>query len=170
MKLEVITPDITQYNLKFERADKRYTQCMWMQVNLDNVSWTLTATSDCGNYSYSWYPERHRTFKQLFMGMHKEYFLKKISNETNFDICSTLENLKVYFNSEDEPKLNDFLDGLDYCSSMDELIDEITESEFYELFKCDNLWECVSYDYPRCAKTFTDIFFEYIVPVIIEEH
>lgn len=169
--LEIITPDITQYNLHLERTDKLYNNCMWARINLDNKNWTLTATSDCGDFAYSWRPEDCRTFKQLLVVIEKEYLLSKISVEDTFILSETIEEIKRVFSYEEYPEFCKWLDEeMDYYpSTAEEFANLIYEHDFEDIFDFENIYEYAVYDYSQRAKVFAEIFFKHIIPAIKRE-
>jgi len=65
MKVEIKRPNITQYHFSVEPSDELYTACMWAIINLDHDTYTMTATSDAGDYSYTWQVTSTETFAHL---------------------------------------------------------------------------------------------------------
>lgn len=167
MECTVIKPNTTTYKMRFnaEQDPDMYFRCMWARVTLDHDNFTLSAVTDCGDYTYSWGPTKSESFLDLMCRINADYLLDKISSRSKFDLeeskKSTIENLKLCYD-EDEGLL-DKING----------INEINEGgEEYFFMMADGIikgdWEsidCIK-DYPEGAKVFCRIFKEYLQPVL----
>jgi hypothetical protein len=164
MKVEVNKPDIIQFCISPEKEDELYTSCMWARITFDNKNWSMMAQSDCGDDSYSWVPEKDRTFLQLMQRIDGEYLLGKVSDRRRFDEESSKKNLIDWVSSElDSERLAKEIKGIN-VSSEGRFIREVEEIDGMEDFP--DLWECLEHDYPQSAKTFCRIFTECIQPEI----
>ncbi len=85
MRLTTKRPNITQYSFQFEPSDPIFINCNWAIINLDHDTYTMTATTDCGNYSYSWHVTPSESFAQLMARLDREYLLDKVSTACVFD-------------------------------------------------------------------------------------
>lgn len=164
MKLIVKTPNITQYHFMFEPSDENYTSCLWARINLDHDTFTMTATSDCGDYSYSWCVTETESFAHLMARLGADYLLGKISDRNVFEFEeSKAELLKMkddYEFSEDQIWE---AENLDCCGG-----------EMFAHFCVDTL--NIHTDdlpivtrYPYGAIRFVQIFTEYLQPILREE-
>lgn len=168
MKIDIVKPDTIQFVIRMDKGDELYHKCMWARVTFDNKNWSMTAQSDCGDYSYSWVVESgSRTFLELMAVIDKGYLLGKISSKSRFDLESTKSNIIDYIGGEDELTENqkEWLEEIN-VSNGQEFMREIDDCVWFD--DCCDLWECVEYDYPYQAKTFADIFCDIIQPKIKE--
>ena len=164
MKVEIDKPDTIQFRIHLEKEDALYTNCMWARITFDNKNWSMMAQSDCGDYSYSWVPEKDRTFLQLMQQINDEYLLGKISYRTRFDEKSSKNNLISWVSSEtDAARLITEIKEIS-AGSGDEFLHDVEEISGMEDFT--DLWECIENDYPQSAKTFCKIFARYVQPEI----
>ena len=149
MKVEVNKPDTIQFYVYLEKEDELHTSCIWARITFDNENWSMMAQSDCGDYSYSWVPEKDRTFLQLMQQIDeeasKENLISWISSEIDAErLIAEIKEIRA--GSGDE-----FLHEVEEISGMDDFTD---------------LWECLESDYPQSAKTFCRIFTECVQPEI----
>jgi len=164
MKVEVNKPDTIQFYVYLEKEDELHTSCIWARITFDNENWSMMAQSDCGDYSYSWVPEKDRTFLQLMQQIDEEYLLGKISDRTRFDEEASKENLISWISSEiDAERLIAEIKEI-RAGSGDEFLHEVEEISGMDDFT--DLWECLESDYPQSAKTFCRIFTECVQPEI----
>ena len=164
MKVNVNKPDTIQFCMQMEKGDELYTNCMWARITFDNKNWSMMAQSDCGDYSYSWVPEKERTFLQLMQQIDKEYLLGKVSDRTRFDEEASKKNLINWVSSEiDAERLIAEIKEIS-AGSDDEFLHEVEEISGMEDFS--DLWECLESDYPQSAKIFCRVFTECVQPEI----
>jgi len=102
VKVEVYKPDTVQFYVSLEKEDELHTSCMWARITFDNKSWSMMAQSDCGDYSYSWVPEKDRTFLKLMQQIDGEYLLGKISDRSRFDEEGSKKNLLHWLDQEED--------------------------------------------------------------------
>jgi len=161
MKVNIKQPNITQYHFQFEEGDPIYTNCMWARINLDHDTFTMTATSDCGDYSYRWHVTESETFSHLMARLGKDYLLDKISSRCVFifeDSKRQLEKMQSLYDWSDTQK--ERLDELDECS----------EESFVKF-----AWDELNIDphdipvekrYPIGAVTFCELFCKCLQPIL----
>ena len=166
MKVTVKTPNITQYSLRFEPSDgDTYYRCTWADINLDHDTYTMSATTDCGNYSYWWQPTPNaESFIRLMKRINKDYLLNKIADDNVFSFDES-KRLVLEQAAEDELSKSDILDI--------ELMDHCGIEAF--LMKVSNI-TCWDYDciptvneYPPGAITFVEIFEKFLQPLLESE-
>lgn len=107
MKVQVIRPNVEKYRIRMERGDKDYRKCMWADILIDHDAYSITAQTDCGDFSHRW-PATPQTesFHALCLRMlgDEDYMLGKFSARTEF----SLEESKLLFidlNREDEERI-----------------------------------------------------------------
>lgn len=163
MKITLKQPNITQCNIRFERGDELYHACMWATINLDHDTFTLTATSDCGDYSYTWCVTEDETFVHLMARINGDYLLSKIASEDTFYFAESMMKT-IAEAKQDCPENVEELEGLYDCGEEMFLreVGEITgwEYEYIPVVK----------EYPRRAETFVKIFTEYVQPLLREKN
>ena len=164
MKVEINKPDTIQFNVTLEKEDELHISCMWARITFDNKNWSMMAQSDCGDYSYSWRPEKERKFLELMQQIDGEYLLGKVSSRSRFDEEKSKNRIIEYvIQDEDVERLEKEIKEINSGSS-EEFMREIEEIEGLENWP--DLWEFLVHDYPRSAKTFCRIFTECIQPEI----
>lgn len=170
MKVSVKTPNITQYYLQLETGDELYRRCTWAEIKLDHDTYTMTAMSDCGSYSYRWYPTpQHESFRKLMARLDSDYLLDKIASEY-FDFEESREQLLKMVDNEhyvlDDMTRRWLIDDLE---NMDACGEELFLAKMTENIG----WHCsdipVVSKYPSSAQTFAHIFVEYLQPILREE-
>lgn len=171
MRIEIEKPNTVMFKVYPDRTDDWYTKCLWARFTFDLANWSLTAQSDCGDYSYSWCVEKSgRTFLQLMAIIEKDYLLGKISSRSRFDVESTKENVSEWVREDEDLSLEERDRILTEIKEIEEYSDgqqfmrELEDIEGMENFS--DLWECLEYDYPASAKTFVAIFKEIVQPEI----
>lgn len=157
MKVNIKRPNITQYHFIFEPSDEIYINCMWSRINLDHDTFTMTATSDCGDYSYRWLVTDHETFAHLMARIDGDYLLGKISDNTIFDFEASKAELLKYTDRIDA------LADIEYCS------EEMFIYKVNELVDIDLIDIPIVKKYPRGAQTFVKIFTECLQPLLREQ-
>lgn len=83
MKYKEIKPNITQHFFTFDSTEDKemYWKCNWARINLDHDNYILSATSDCGDYTYQWCVTPSESFLKLMCRIGSDYLLGKISSE-----------------------------------------------------------------------------------------
>ena len=164
MQVEIKKPDTVQFCIRMEEEDELYRRCMWARITFDNKNWSMMAQSDCGGYSYSWYPEKDRKFLELMQQIDEQYLLGKISDQTRFDEEGSKKTLIRWLSEGTELKrIIAEIDKINVCSAT-EFIQEVKEISGMEDYT--DLWECIENDYPQSAKVFSRIFVECVQPEI----
>jgi len=173
MKYTECKPNATEYLLKFNsKEDKEMCRrCTWARITLDHDTFTMTANTDCGNYSYSWSPDDTESFVKLMSRIDKCYLLGKISAETKFNLEKSKELTIKNLCQIEEYRIPSH-------TSLAEMEKNIRNFEFddetlfyleVELETC-NLLDYESIDlvkeYPGGAITFVDIFCDYLQPIL----
>ena len=162
MQCKIVNPRTTTYNMRFDAKEDpdMYWRCMWARINLDHDNFTLSVTSDCGDYSYSWHVTESETFRQLMCRINPDYLLGKISSRSRFDIeqskKETIDNIQKYYTDEED--IEDKIEEISELECGEEgfymAVDRIMDDIDFESI------ECVK-DYPDGAKVFCRIFAEY---------
>lgn len=164
MKFTAKTPNITQYHLSLEPEDELYTACMWAEINLDNDTYTMTATSDCGSYSYKWSVTPSEPFKELMARLDSEYLLGKISDANVFEFRESKDELLKM--KDDYVLTESQIQDIEY-------LDDCGEEMFFNF--CMNELNIHPDDIPICtrypyrAQNFVEIFTQYLQPILKKE-
>lgn len=165
MHITAKTPNITQYRIQMESGDPFYHRCMWANINLDNDTFTMTATSDSGDYSYRWAVEKNGTFKRLMAQVDKQYLLGKISDRSYFDYDASMARLLEDAKHWDlSPGQYADLKDIEYGSAESyfrQVTDIVTDIDYDSI--------PVEMEYPAEAVTFADLFVEVLQLVIKKE-
>ena len=172
MELNIQQLNSTKYNLHFEPKDELYHSCMWATIILDHDSYTMYATTDCGNYTHSWRPTPDtESFLKLMCRIGKEYLLGKISEQTvvNLDESKkkTLGNIKRFcrhsLTAKELKDLCDEINDIDVYGEESFFLKANDIMEDYKLRDTFELIDCVT-EYPAGARTFARIFCEVLQP------
>jgi len=164
MKVEIQKPDTVQFCIQMDKGDELYGRCMWARLTFDNKNWSMMAQTDCGNYSYSWKPEKERMFLELMQQVDGQYLLEKISDRTRFNDADSKNNLIMWVSPEAESeRLIKEISEI-RANSATEFLNEVKEISGMEDYF--DLWECIESDYPTSAKVFTQMFVECVQPEI----
>lgn len=164
MKVDIKCPNITQYHFSLEPSDELYTACTWARINLDHDTYTMTATSDCGDYTYTWCITPTESFTHLMARLDREYLLGKISNENVFEFKESKNQLmlmKCDYEFNDDQIWD--IDNLVQCG--EEMFINFCMSELN--IHLDDIPICKRYPYG--AQTFVKIFIQYLQPLLREE-
>lgn len=171
MRVEIERPNTIMFKVYPDKTDERYTKCLWARFTFDLANWSMTAQSDCGDYSYSWCVEKGgRTFLQLMTVIEKDYLLGKISSRSRFDVESTKQTVIEWvrededLSPEEQNRIISEINEIEKYADGQEFLRELEDIDGMDNF-CD-LWECLDYDYPASAKTFVEIFKEIVQPEI----
>ena len=167
MKVTVKPPNITQFHFDFEEGDQIYMDCLWAQINLDHDSYTMTATSDCGDYSYRWHVTPNESFIKLMSRIGEEYLLYKISDQIVFDFDASKAEL---IERVDECCIDEWKsEAVRELEIMDCLTEESFVRKAYEIV---GTWDYESIPvvkrYPIGAITFAKLFCVYLQPLLRE--
>lgn len=151
--------------------DNRH-RCLWALVYVDSNTWTLSASSDCGDYSYRWDYEDGRTFKQFLTTLDKSYFLSKISDRTEVDEKESIIRMKEYC-------INMYREGSINKQEAKEQFDHIKDIEcgYYDDDFEHAVYENLDYDYndlvvhkyPVGAITFYEVVFKELQNILKDE-
>ena len=162
---------IDSYSIHFNNDNDRW-RCMWAIVNIDSDTWTFSATSDCGNYSYRWCYEDNRTFKKFLTTLDRSYFLSKVSDKTEVDEKESIIRMKEYcleqrrdgtLNKEEARKIYDSIIDLE-----NGYYDDDFEHGVYDKLGYDYL-DFVIKTYPNGAITFYEIVFKKLQDILRNE-
>ncbi len=172
---------ITRYSIRFPLVDNPeiHYRCNWADIYLDHDRYTLMACTDCGNYVYGWPESEHESFIKFLAGIGKEYLLKKISKRTEFDLGksknSIIEELQEEMICAKDHGFEDDVQEFETQIEEVEEIEDVDEETFLELVEgmtnldrsC--LEELIDLEYPAWAKTFSEVFVNYLQPILKEE-
>lgn len=171
MRVEIEKPNTIVFKVYPDKTDEMYTKCLWARFLFDLANWSLMAQSDCGDYSYSWKVEKGgRTFLEFMTVIDEEYLLNKISSRSCFNADSTKQNVIAWvcedesLSKEEKNRIVSEITEIEVCLDGQLFLQELEDIEGMDNF-CD-LWECLDYEYPLCAKTFVWIFKEIVQPQI----
>lgn len=171
MQVEIDKPNTVMFKIYPDKTDEWYTKCLWSRFTFDLTNWSLTAQSDCGDYSYSWRVEKcSRSFLQLMAVIKKDYLLSKISSRSRFDVESTKAHVSMWvrededLSPEERDRILSEINEIEEYADGQEFLRELEDIEGMENFS--DLWVCLEYDYPASAKTFVTIFKEIVQPEI----
>lgn len=158
MKIQVIRPNVEKYRIRMERGDKDYRKCMWADILIDHDAYSITAQTDCGDFSHRW-PATPQTesFHALCLRMlgDEDYMLGKFSARTEF----SLEESKLLFidlNREDEERIQAV-----------QRMKDCDEKEFVrqlEALGAEEAWEYIVREYPTEAVTFVRLLRKVVLP------
>ena len=162
---------IDSYSIHFNNDEARW-RCMWAIVNIDSDTWTFSATSDCGNYSYRWSYEDDRTFKKFLTTLNQSYFLSKISDETEVDEKETIIRMKEYCLEQrreyslSKEKAREIYDNI--VDLENGYYDEDFEHGVYNKLGYDYL-DFIVKTYPNGAITFYEVVFKKLQDILRSE-
>lgn len=162
---------VESYEMRFNEPEE-HRRCIWAIVNLDLKNWVFSATSDCGDFSYRWCPEEHRTFKELLVQLDRDYFLNKISDRTEIDEEESIRRMKKFviecrkdgsFEKEEAREAFNCIRDLERGD-----IDDDFEHYVYDHFGWDYMYMIVK-TYPNSAVTFYEIVFKNLQDILRRE-
>lgn len=178
MMIKTENPKVTRYSLKFTIQDNPeiHSRCMWADIYLDHERYTLMAHTDCGNYIYGWPVTTAETFLELMCRITSSYLLGKISKEKVFDLKDSKDSMIELLNewiteAENEEAAEKLrcqiveVEAIDDCgeegyvNNMDKIFPDLIPYEQIVVVK----------DYPVWAKTFCEVFINYLQPILKEE-
>ena len=103
MTVTVEKPKIITLLYRQEKSDSDYGSCLWARFYLDTQNYTMSIESDCGNYSYGWYPTPDsESFLHLLCRMDGGYLRDKLAERTIVDGDATWNALKDMIECECE--------------------------------------------------------------------
>ena len=166
MKATIKTPNITQYSLRFDTSDGDiYHRCTWAEINLDHDTYTMTAKTDSGNYSYGWQPTPNaESFVGLMKRINADYLLDKIADANVFDFNES-KHLVLEQAAKDGLSESEMLDieSIDHCGIEAFLmkVSDATDWDYYFIPTVE--------DYPPGAIAFVEVFTKYLQPILEEQ-
>ena len=180
MRVTISHPKTVTVEYRQDKDDSDYGSCMWARFYLDLDNYALTIQSDCGDYSYKWYPTPEtESFIELMCRCDRGYLLDKLSDRTQIDMKATkdavimvIEDAADYHGhtiSEDVMKqINYVFSGVclstDWKEVIDDVMDAIKYDELSDYVKYYDLCECIQTDYSANAKKIVEVFTTAIVP------
>lgn len=179
--VEIEKPEIITVSYHQRKGDPDYGSCLWARFNFDTKRYHLSIESDCGSFSYGWYPTPDtETFLQLCARFEAGYLLDKIASRTVVDVDATykavLEFLEDYDEYAYECLTKAELSALkDACGSnsgndfavMRAILDVLDDDTGFSGSCSEYDIACrIEMDYPRYAKKITQIYQEHIKPVV----
>lgn len=172
MKYKEVKPNVSQHVLKFDREEDEnmFWRCNWARITLDHENYSMTATTDCGDYSYTWCatPDSE-SFLELMCRIDRWYLLDKIANRSDFNLeeskRKTIENLQYVDESYLPPYTNieqmkneineiEIEDDRYFLTEVERITDDQLDSESIE----------IAMEYPKSAETFCEVFCDYLQP------
>jgi hypothetical protein len=180
-----VTLEKTQMISLFYRPkpdDPNRGSCEWARFYFDLKNYVLSIESDCGNYSYGWYPTPNtESFLKLCSRFDEDYLLCKISEESVVDSEATWELIKELINEIvecrclDEIPLDDMedIENACHCRSPQEAYKSICfvmEGTVLEnKVESYDIWDRICCTYPINAKKIAEVFVQEIKPYIREK-
>ena len=177
MTVTVEKPQIITLLYRQERSDTDYGSCLWARFYLDTQNYTMSIESDCGNYSYSWYPTPDsESFLRLLCRMDRGYLLCKLAERTIVDGDATWNSLKGLIECECEELEDSVWQDLEaacyHQRNADDVYASVSEALKYtpleNVIEVYSIYECVEMDYHAHAKKIVSVFLSAIVPVLRE--
>lgn len=169
MNVTVIRPNVTEYRIRTEPGDAIHTRCMWANILLNHDTYTISAQTDCGDYSYRWPATKDESFRDLLLRAlrDEEYLLGKFSSRTIF---SPEETKQLFLEYNDIPDM-EILD--DPAIQAVKAINARTEEEWVQTMLEQHLdsepWDYIVKEYPPQAHTFVYLLQSVILPMLKEE-
>lgn len=175
MKVTIEQPKIITLLYRQEKADPDYGSCMWARFYLDTKNYTMSIESDCGNYSYGWYPTPDsESFLHLLCRMDYGYLRDKLAERTIVDGEATWNALKGMIECKCV-ELEDYvwqeLESACYHQrNADDVYNSVIEALKYtpleNVIEAYSIYECVEMDYHPNVKKIVSVFLSAIVPVL----
>lgn len=162
---------VESYHIVPDQADQW--RCCWAIVNVDSATGTLTANTDCGDYSYRWGYNEHEDFKHLLMRIDDSYLLNKISDRSEFDAKETIKKIKktiLQWRHCGDLEKDDAREMWDKICEAD---DECYQGNEFEGFVYremgEDYYDLIEKDYPTGAKTFVEVVFKCLKGILRQE-
>ena len=180
MTITIEKPETLCLMYRQEKTDEDYGSCMWARFYFDLKNYTLHIESDCGNYTYGWYPTPDtESFMKLCARFDYYYLLDKMSSRSIIDSEKTWKAVKELV----EQLIDDFsLDNLDeyeweqlesacyHAYDERDVFDSITEvlnhTELRGKYETEDFWYAIEKDYPANSKKIFSVFIDCIQPFI----
>jgi len=169
MKVTVIRPNVTEYRIHTEPGDAIHTRCMWANIQINHDTYTISAQTDCGDYSYRWPATKDESFRDLLLRAlrDEEYLLSKFSERSRF---SLEETKRLFLDNQDLDR--DDPDDLAIIAAI-EANESSTEDEWVRSIRGAHLddtpWDYIVREYPAQAYTFVRLLSSVILPMLKEE-
>ena len=169
MNVTVIRPNVTEYRIRTEPGDAIHTRCMWANIQINHDTYTISAQTDCGDYSYRWPATKGESFRDLLLRAlrDEEYLLSKFSERTRF---SLEETKRLFLDNQDLNR--DDPDDLAIIAAI-EANESSTEEEWVRSIRGAHLddepWDYIVREYPAQAYTFVRLLSSVILPMLKEE-
>ena len=166
MKVQEIPVNIRCLEYTQDKSDSDYGSCLYARFYFNLEKYELNIISDCGNYSYKWYPTpEHESFFKLLARIDSDYLIRKLcGNPSIFNYEKTKENFYRYADEEEKNKLDTIFEDMDTPISGDaflEMLEHYT-TDFSEP------WEYLEYEYSFWQRRIVNIFEQHIQPAIKE--
>lgn len=172
-------PEIVTIQFRQNRDDKDYGSCLWARFNFDTKNYHLSVESDCGSFSYGWYPTPNsETFLHLCSRFGYLYLLIKISTRSVVNGNATYQSLIAWMEDYDEHGYEclseiqrEELENACHCSGNDyavlrAIMQALEDTDFEGSCSEYDIACCVEMDYPSGAKKIVEIFRDHIQPVV----
>lgn len=162
MKVNVVRPKVEKYRIRFEKDDPGYAACMWADILIDYDAFSITAQTDCGDYSYRWPVMRDRSFREFCLSIleNEEYLLDKFSEKTVFALDESKRLLADCYAPLGSPEYKRVVDATkaSNASTEEEWISELEE------IRVQDPWDYVVLEYPHRAFVFVRILKNVVLP------
>lgn len=142
----------------------------WGVVLLDSTGF-FAAVSDYGNYAHGWWDSGKKDFREFFLQAEKDanYFLAKLSRDSEFDADTTVQLIKEYILSHRrERRLLQEEARLEW-ERADELLADYDERGWCESTRINYAGEFLRYTFPASAKAFVYQLLPRLAAAIAEE-
>ena len=166
MIVNVIRPNVVEYRLRAETSDLDYQKCLWAHILINHDTYTISAQSDCGGYSYSWPVTEKESFLDVLLRALKdeEYLLGKFSKRTKFSLSETK---RLFFELNDADDMDD--PAIKAVQDIDARTEEDWIYQMREMHLDDAPWDYIVREYPAQAHTFVKLLTHVILPLLKEE-
>jgi hypothetical protein len=95
--------------------------------------------------------------------------LRKVAKKKEFDFNGTVKAIKSEFTDADNyEEIEAYIDNIEYFDDARDFIECAEEYDDDNLLDGVVIWDCVKYDYEPQAKTFAELFKNYVQPKIKE--
>ena len=166
---QIITKDkiVKEIQVFLDRNDLLENACRWAIFTIEPDALALSIRSDGGNMSYQWQnigDNSAKGFYKFLASIDKDYFLRKMSNETVFNFDASVSLLLKYADDETRPGYAEHIRNMEPCSNQHAFAEQLMENEF---FHSDDL-ECIQHDYPAGHRAVADIFVRLVQPELMD--
>lgn len=167
MNISVLKPNVVKFRIRTDRSDALHTRCLWADILIDFDNYSISAQTDCGDYSYRWAITKDESFLDLCLRMMKdeEYLLSKFSERSVFSLSETKQ---LYFECNCLDRSNP--DDLAIICAVEE-IDAFTESGWIQQMRDldEAPWDYIVREYPAQAHTFVCLLQSVVLPKLKED-